>query len=415
MYRAQLNWKPIAVLLLLAMTWGANLAFIKYAAREMAPLFMVGVRSTVASMVVFFWMRARAVPIFPSRGIIGHGAAVGVLFASEFALIYLGLQHTLASRTYILVYTAPFWVALGAHFFLQGDRLNAWKIVGLITAFSGVAVLFIRGFGPLSVRTLPGDLMALVAAMLWGGHHALHQAVSGPSRRSAADPVLSALFLHPGASRIEPAVRETGTIRVFAAHRRVAFLSVHRGGLGKLHIVVRTHPPPSGQPAARLYLFRSGFRGVFERGVDARRVDHRSPDHSLVPGQRRYDPGEFSTGRSMKTCGRRTLPPFLDRCRITDEIGGRSPGSFTRIDERSVNMVVTAGRTDEPTSRRIEQTENPNGYTDINRLYFIRFHPLGKPEGLMDGIDGPFQGRQMRRACNSSNCACTLHPSKPCP
>lgn len=168
MYRAQLHWKPIAILLLLALTWGANMAFIKYAARDVAPLFMVGLRSSVASVVVFFWMKARGVPLFPSRGVIGHGAVAGVLFAVEFALIYVGLQHTLASRTYILVYTAPFFVALGAHFFLRGDRLNVWKSFGLIIAFSGVAVLFTKGFGSFSVQTLSGDLMALVAGALWG-------------------------------------------------------------------------------------------------------------------------------------------------------------------------------------------------------------------------------------------------------
>ena len=168
MYRAQLHWKPIAILLLLALTWAANMAFIKFGAREVAPLFMVGLRSAVASLLVFCWMKIRGVPIFPTRLVLGHGVVAGVLFAAEFALIYLGLQRTLASRTYILVYTAPFFVALGAHFFLQGDRLNAWKTVGLIIAFSGVTVLFIRGIGSFSLRTLPGDLMALVAGALWG-------------------------------------------------------------------------------------------------------------------------------------------------------------------------------------------------------------------------------------------------------
>lgn len=168
MYRAQLHWKPIAILLLLALTWGANMAFIKFAAREVAPLFMVGVRSAVASVLVYFWMKARGVPVFPSRVAAGHGVVVGLLFAAEFALIYIGLQRTLASRTYILVYTAPFFVALGAHFFLQGDRLNAWKIVGLIIAFSGVTLLFMKGFSSFSAQTLPGDLMALVAGALWG-------------------------------------------------------------------------------------------------------------------------------------------------------------------------------------------------------------------------------------------------------
>ena len=168
MYRAQLHWKPIAALMLLALIWGANMAFIKFAAREMAPLFMVGLRSAVASMVVLLWMKARGLQIFPSWIVVGHGIVVGVLFAAEFALIYVGLQRTLASRTYILVYTAPFFVALGAHFFLQGDRLNVWKMIGLIIAFAGVTLLFTRGFGTLTVRTLPGDLMALVAGALWG-------------------------------------------------------------------------------------------------------------------------------------------------------------------------------------------------------------------------------------------------------
>lgn len=168
MYRAQLRWQTVAVLLLIAMTWGGNMAFIKFAARDMAPIFMAGLRSLVASLIVFAWMRSRKIQVFPTRALLLHGVVVGVLFGSEFALIYVGLQHTLASRTYILVYTAPFFVALGAHFLLKNDRLNKWKAIGLVIAFSGVAVLFSRQAGPLSLHTLPGDLMALAGGALWG-------------------------------------------------------------------------------------------------------------------------------------------------------------------------------------------------------------------------------------------------------
>jgi drug/metabolite transporter (DMT)-like permease len=59
-------------------------------------------------------------------------------------------------------------VALGAHFFLKGDRLNAWKTVGLILAFVGVLSLFMKDLGSSSISTLPGDLMALTAGALWG-------------------------------------------------------------------------------------------------------------------------------------------------------------------------------------------------------------------------------------------------------
>jgi drug/metabolite transporter (DMT)-like permease len=167
MYRAQLRWQTVVILLALAMTWGANMAFIKFAAREVAPLFMAGLRSLVATVFIFLYMRWRGIPVFPTAVITAHGAVVGLLFGAEFALIYLGLQVTLASRTYLLVYTAPFFVALGAHFFLKDDRLNWWKATGLVVAFTGVAVLFTGNLGSATSGTLKGDLMALAGGALW--------------------------------------------------------------------------------------------------------------------------------------------------------------------------------------------------------------------------------------------------------
>jgi drug/metabolite transporter (DMT)-like permease len=113
-------------------------------------------------------MKAKGIPLFPSKGIIVHGIVVGLFFGTEFGLIYVGLEHTLASRVYVLVYTAPFFVALGAHFFLKGDRLNPLKVMGLILAFSGVVALFMKDLGAFSLSTLWGDLMALAGGALWG-------------------------------------------------------------------------------------------------------------------------------------------------------------------------------------------------------------------------------------------------------
>jgi len=168
MYQAQLRWQPVAVLLILALIWGANMAIIKIGARELAPLFMAGLRSLVASACLYIWMKAKGVTLFPSKRILVHGIVVGLLFGSEFGFIYVGLGYTLASRTYILVYTSPFFVALGAHFFLEGDRLNPWKAGGLILAFAGVVALFMKDLGSFSLSALPGDLMALAGGALWG-------------------------------------------------------------------------------------------------------------------------------------------------------------------------------------------------------------------------------------------------------
>ena len=168
MYRAQLRWQPIATLLVLGLVWGANMAVIKIGARELPPLFMAGLRSLVASACLYVWIKAKGLSLFPSIKVLLHGVVIGLFFGSEFGLIYVGLEYTLASRTYVLVYTAPFFVAVGAHFFLKGDRLNRWKTAGLVLAFAGVAVLFMNDLGSFSFRTLPGDLMVLAAGALWG-------------------------------------------------------------------------------------------------------------------------------------------------------------------------------------------------------------------------------------------------------
>ncbi|NIQ39891.1 MAG: EamA family transporter [Proteobacteria bacterium] len=163
----RLRWGPILVLLILAVVWGGNYAAIKIGAKGIAPLFMAFIRSAVASLCLFLWMRIKRIPLFPERKIFWHGLVVGLLFGAEFGCIYLGLNYTLASRSYIFVYTHPFLVALGAHFFLRGDRLTFWKVAGLLLAFLGVVILFPNGLGKSPLNTLPGDLLVLAAAVFW--------------------------------------------------------------------------------------------------------------------------------------------------------------------------------------------------------------------------------------------------------
>lgn len=168
MYRSQLQWQPIAVLLLLALIWGANWAIVKIGTREIAPIFMAGFRSLVAAFCLYIWMKIKGISIFPSRAILMHGVMIGLLFGGEFGFLYVGIQYTMASRIYIFLYTAPFFVALGAHFFLPDDRLSIWKTGGLIIAFFGVAILFTGNLGKLTITSLAGDVMALVAGAFWG-------------------------------------------------------------------------------------------------------------------------------------------------------------------------------------------------------------------------------------------------------
>jgi len=158
----------VLTMLTLALLWGANMAMVKLAAGELPPIFQAGLRSAVAAACLWGWMRYRRIPVFPGRAVAGHGLVLGLLFGLEFGLLYPGMILTSVARSYLLLYTAPFFVAVGAHFWLPGDRLTRLKAIGLLLAFAGLTVLFAHGLGGFSGRALMGDLLSLLAGALWG-------------------------------------------------------------------------------------------------------------------------------------------------------------------------------------------------------------------------------------------------------
>jgi len=91
-----------------------------------------------------------------------------LLFAGEFAGIYIGLQYTTASRLTVFLYTSPFVVALLLPRFVPSERLRAVQWVGLLLAFVSVAVAFSEGFAHSTRTQLMGDAIALAAGVMWG-------------------------------------------------------------------------------------------------------------------------------------------------------------------------------------------------------------------------------------------------------
>jgi len=119
-------------------------------------------------VLLMLWCRARGVKLFERDGTLWSGLLVGALFAGEFVCIYIGLQHTTASRLTVFVYTAPFTVALLLPRFVPAERLRGVQWLGLVLAFVGVVVAFSESFGHASRSQLHGDVLALLGGLLWG-------------------------------------------------------------------------------------------------------------------------------------------------------------------------------------------------------------------------------------------------------
>lgn len=158
----------MGTLVLLSASWGLHHVAIKAAIGDVPPVFQSAIRTTAAAGLVWGWMAARRIPVFEADGTLRAGIAAGLLFGFEFLLIYWGLSFTHASRSIVFIYFSPFVVALGAHWFIPGERIRAIQVAGLIVAFAGIVAAFADALTFPTYRQLIGDAMILLAAVLWG-------------------------------------------------------------------------------------------------------------------------------------------------------------------------------------------------------------------------------------------------------
>jgi len=155
------------ILVLICFLWGGNAVSIKFSNQGMPPLMAAALRSLVSGVLVWAYARMKGRGVAFPPGQTRHALVIGLLFGLEFLFVYWGLAFTPASRSAIFLYTHPFWVALGAHFLLKGDRLIPAKLLGLVLAFGGVAAVFEARSPELPPFYWVGDLMELSAAMFW--------------------------------------------------------------------------------------------------------------------------------------------------------------------------------------------------------------------------------------------------------
>lgn len=157
----------VSLLMLCCLFWGGQQVLIKATLPELAPVFQAWLRLGGAALLVWLWCRWRGIALFSRDGTLGAGLLAGALFALEFVCIYIGLQHTGASRLTVFLYTAPFWVALLVPLKIRTERLHAGQWLGLALAFGAVAFALREGLQTQGA-TLRGDLLGLAAGMFWG-------------------------------------------------------------------------------------------------------------------------------------------------------------------------------------------------------------------------------------------------------
>src|SRR5580700_9634935 len=155
----------VTLMAVLCGSWGFNQVAVKLALADFGPITQAGLRSALGSIVVGAYAWRFTPQIWRRDGTFGAGLAVGLMFALEFVLLFVAVTLTTAASSIVLIYTAPFFVALGALLFLPQERLRPGQWLGMALAFAGVAAGLYR---PAEGSSLLGDLLAIAGAAAWG-------------------------------------------------------------------------------------------------------------------------------------------------------------------------------------------------------------------------------------------------------
>lgn len=191
----------MGLMVLLCTVWGLQQVAIKLANAGISPVWQAGLRSIGATLLVWAWARGRGVRLAAADDTLLPGLVAGLLFAGEFALIFVALEFTNASRGVIFLYVAPFFVALGAVWLLPQEAMRRAQWIGMALAFAGIVLLFGENLLQPSGRAWVGDLLMLVAAAMWAATTLTVKAT--PLARAPAEKTLlyqlavSALVLPP--------------------------------------------------------------------------------------------------------------------------------------------------------------------------------------------------------------------------
>lgn len=214
-----------ALLLLLALLWGASFLANRRALEEVGVLTTVAVRVGLGAVVLWLWVGWRRLPLPPLRRALPAFLAMGILNnAIPFTLIVWGQTRIDSGLAAILnATTALFAVAVAAAVHAD-ERMTGRKALGVATGFAGVAL----AIGPSALLTL--DLAAVAQLAVLG---------------AALSYACAAVFARRALAGVAPEVAAAGMLTAAAALLLPAALLVDGAP---------PHPLESGTWAALLYL-----------------------------------------------------------------------------------------------------------------------------------------------------------------
>jgi len=156
-------------LLLIVLIWGVNFSVLKVLLRELEPLALNALRFPMAAVALWILVRRLDGSSKPDPEDLLRIITLGLLGNVAYQLCFIfGVDSTFAGNASLLLATTPVWTlflsSVSGH-----ERPGGWVIIGVAGTLIGIFMVITgsRDAGTLASPTTRGDLLILIASMLW--------------------------------------------------------------------------------------------------------------------------------------------------------------------------------------------------------------------------------------------------------
>jgi len=160
--------QAIMLLSLVVVIWGSTWTVNKATLHYVSPIWAAGLRSAIGTLVLLLICLARGRLKLPRRGDLPVVLSLGLLHMTAYSMLSnIGMQHVAASRSVVLAYTTPIWVAPGALLFL-GEKFTLRRAIGCLLGLLGLLLIFNPvTFDWHNQEAVKGNGLILLAALFW--------------------------------------------------------------------------------------------------------------------------------------------------------------------------------------------------------------------------------------------------------
>ena len=157
--------------------WGTTFISTKILLEAISPIEILFLRFTIGFIVLLV--------VYPHRLKVKEKkqelffAAAGLCGITLYYLLEnIALTYTFASNVGVIISVAPFFTAILAHLFLDGEKLRTQFFIGFSVAIVGIFLISFSGSSNMQLNPL-GDVLAILAAVVWAAYSILTKIISG--------------------------------------------------------------------------------------------------------------------------------------------------------------------------------------------------------------------------------------------